>query len=38
MQPGGYRFGDDARFGLPLALFLLAVAVLYMPAIWPFTR
>lgn len=36
MQPGGYRFGDYWRLGLPLALLFLAVAVLYVPLIWPF--
>ncbi|MCR2783343.1 MULTISPECIES: SLC13 family permease [unclassified Microbacterium] len=36
MQPGGYRFGDYWRLGLPLALVFLAVAVLYVPLIWPF--
>jgi di/tricarboxylate transporter len=36
MQPGGYRFGDYARLGLPLMLVFLAVAVGYVPLIWPF--
>jgi di/tricarboxylate transporter len=36
MEPAGYRFGDYWRLGLPLALFFLAVAVLYVPLIWPF--
>jgi len=36
MQPGGYRFGDYWRLGLPLAVLFLAVAVLYVPLIWPF--
>jgi len=36
MQPGGYRFGDYAKLGLPLMLVYLAVAVLYVPLIWPF--
>jgi di/tricarboxylate transporter len=36
MQPGGYRFGDYWRLGLPLMLVFLAVAVLYVPLIWPF--
>ncbi|MBZ4488265.1 anion permease [Microbacterium sp. cx-55] len=36
MQPGGYRFGDYWRLGLPLALVFLAVAVLYVPLVWPF--
>lgn len=36
LQPGGYRFGDFWRLGLPLALVFLAAAVLYVPLIWPF--
>ncbi len=36
MEPGGYRFGDYWKLGLPLALLFLAVAVLYVPLIWPF--
>lgn len=36
MQPGGYRFGDYWRLGLPLAVVYLAAAVLYVPVIWPF--
>ena len=36
MQPGGYRFGDYWRLGLPLALLFLAFAVLYVPLVWPF--
>lgn len=36
LQPGGYRFGDYWRLGLPLMLAYLAVAVLYLPLVWPF--
>lgn len=36
MEPAGYRFGDYWRLGLPLSLLFLAVAVLYVPLIWPF--
>jgi di/tricarboxylate transporter len=36
LQPGGYRFGDYWRLGLPLTLIFLAAAVLYVPLIWPF--
>lgn len=36
MEPAGLRFGDYWRMGLPLALFFLAVSVLYVPLIWPF--
>lgn len=36
MEPAGYRFGDYWRLGLPLVALFLAVAVLYVPLIWPF--
>ncbi len=36
MEPGGYRFGDYWRLGLPLAVLFLVVAVWYVPLIWPF--
>ncbi len=36
MGPGGYRFGDYARLGLPLLLLFLAAAVLLVPLFWPF--
>jgi len=36
LQPGGYRFGDYWRLGLPLMVVFLAVAVLYVPLVWPF--
>ncbi|MET0734923.1 MAG: SLC13 family permease [Microbacterium sp.] len=36
MEPGGYRFGDYWKLGLPLAAFFLVVAVLYVPVVWPF--
>lgn len=36
MEPGGYRFGDYWRLGLPLTALYLGVAVLYVPLIWPF--
>lgn len=36
MGPGGYRFGDYWRLGLPLLVFFGAVAVLLVPAIWAF--
>ncbi|WP_461170649.1 SLC13 family permease [Arthrobacter sp. Z1-15] len=36
MQPGGYRFGDYWRLGLPLSLVFLAASVLYVPLIWRF--
>lgn len=36
LEPGGYRFGDYWRLGLPLAVVWIAVAVLYVPLLWPF--
>lgn len=36
MEPGGYQFTDYWRLGLPLALFFLAMSVLYVPLVWPF--
>lgn len=35
MGPDGYRFGDDAKFGLPLLLASGLVGVFYLPVIWP---
>lgn len=35
MGPGGYRFGDYLRAGLPLNLLVFAVALLVVPLIWP---
>jgi len=34
--PGGYRFSDYLRFGLPLNLLIGAVTVILAPMIWPF--
>lgn len=34
--PGGYRFGDYTRIGLPLSLILWAVTVAIVPRVWPF--
>jgi di/tricarboxylate transporter len=36
MEPGGYRFGDYWKLGLPLLLLFGAVAVLLVPVIWSF--
>lgn len=35
MGPGGYRFGDYWRLGLPLSLIVLVVATLLIPIVWP---
>ncbi len=36
MGPGGYRFIDYVKVGLPLALLLLLVVVFILPLLWPF--
>jgi di/tricarboxylate transporter len=34
--PGGYRFSDYSRLGIPLTLLLGVITVLLTPLIWPF--
>lgn len=36
--PGGYRFGDFLRIGLPMNLLVAAVTILLVPLIWPFAK
>jgi di/tricarboxylate transporter len=36
MGPGGYRFGDYAKLGLPLLLLYFLVATFLVPVFWPF--
>jgi di/tricarboxylate transporter len=36
MGPGGYRFSDYIKVGLPLTLVVLIVVLLVMPVFWPF--
>ena len=36
MGPGGYRFGDYWRMGLPLEILVLATAVPAIALVWPF--
>jgi di/tricarboxylate transporter len=36
MGPGGYRFGDYWKLGLPMMALYLAVATLLVPVFWPF--
>ena len=35
MGPGGYRFGDYWKLGLPLLALFGVVAVLLVPVFWP---
>jgi di/tricarboxylate transporter len=36
LEPGGYRFGDYWKLGLPLLVLFGAVAVLLVPVFWSF--
>lgn len=36
LEPGGYRFSDYWKLGLPLSALFLAVSVLYVPLVWSF--
>jgi di/tricarboxylate transporter len=36
MSPGGYRFSDYFKNGLPLALIVLSVSVLLLPVVFPY--
>lgn len=35
MSPGGYRFADYVRIGLPLTIFLFIIVILVLPIFWP---
>jgi di/tricarboxylate transporter len=35
MGPGGYRFGDYWRLGLPLSLLVVVIGTLLIPVVWP---
>jgi di/tricarboxylate transporter len=35
MGPGGYQFKDYIKFGLPLALVVMAIVFLLLPVFWP---
>jgi di/tricarboxylate transporter len=37
MGPGGYRFIDYIKVGLPLTLVVLSVLMLLLPVLWPLT-
>lgn len=36
MGPGGYRFADYFKVGLPLTLLVFVVVLLLLPLVWPF--
>jgi di/tricarboxylate transporter len=36
MGPGGYRFGDYWRLGLPLSILVILVGTALIPLVWPF--
>ncbi|MFC2015492.1 SLC13 family permease [Chloroflexota bacterium] len=36
MGPGGYRFSDYTKVGLPLTLVVLIVSLVAVPLVWPF--
>jgi len=38
MGPGGYRFGDYWRLGLPLSLLVVVLATPLIGYFWPLTR
>lgn len=35
MGPGGYRFADYVRVGIPLTLIVMLVALVVLPIVWP---
>jgi di/tricarboxylate transporter len=37
MGPGGYRFADFLRIGIPLTLIVFALTMVTLPLIWPIT-
>ena len=36
MGPGGYRFADYTKVGIPLTLLVLVVVLIVLPIFWPF--
>jgi di/tricarboxylate transporter len=36
MGPGGYRFGDYWRLGLPLSILVTVLGTLMISLVWPF--
>jgi di/tricarboxylate transporter len=37
MGPGGYRFIDYMKVGIPLTLVVLVVLMIFLPIFWPLT-
>lgn len=37
MTPGGYRFGDYLKVGLPLTILLFVILLILLPVFWPLT-
>ncbi len=35
MGPGGYRFKDYVKIGVPLTILVLIVTMLLLPWVWP---
>ena len=38
MGPGGYRFRDFLKIGIPLDILVGAVGILTLPMFWPFVK
>ncbi len=36
MEPGGYKFGDYWRLGLPMSVLVIAISVPVILLVWPF--
>ncbi|MEE8400317.1 MAG: SLC13/DASS family transporter, partial [Desulfobacterales bacterium] len=34
--PGGYRYSDYMKLGIPLNLFVIAMGTVFIPRLWPF--
>jgi len=37
MGPGGYRFSDYIKIGVPLTLVVFVAVMLLLPVLWPLT-
>jgi di/tricarboxylate transporter len=35
MSPGGYKFRDFVKVGLPMTLILFVVVMIFLPIFWP---